>query len=75
MYNMFYEFFQTLTADEKRNLLIELYNNCTKPIEIIQSRWSGDLFYSFKKFWYNYIVRDKEKTNVYNRKLASSTAK
>lgn len=35
MYKIFYEFFQTLSQDEKINLLIELYKNCTSPIEIM----------------------------------------
>ncbi len=35
MYKMFYEFFQTLSQEEKKKLLIELYTNCTSPIEII----------------------------------------
>ena len=36
MYKIFYEFFQTLTAEQKKKVLIELYSNCTSPAELIK---------------------------------------
>ncbi len=36
MYRIFYDFFQTMTQEEKKNLLIEMYSNSTSPIEIIR---------------------------------------
>lgn len=36
MYKIFYDFFQSLTQEEKKTLLVEMYSNSTSPIEIIK---------------------------------------